>query len=106
MLLNFSTHKNLKIANTFFKKNPKRIWTWRGPDNRIKNEIDYILTDNLKLINDVSTLNQINVGSDHKMLRCRVEINTKYEREKKLRKSPKPDHKKMRFNNETFRISN
>ena len=53
-LVDFATYNNLKIANTFFKKRDKKRWTWRSPNDRTRNEIDYILTDNLKNMTDTS----------------------------------------------------
>jgi len=42
-LLDFATAQNTKIANTFFKKQKTRKWTWRSPNSEQFNEIDYIL---------------------------------------------------------------
>ena len=44
--MDFATYNNLKLTNTFFKKRDKKRWTWRSPNDRTRNEIDYILTDN------------------------------------------------------------
>ncbi|XP_042877372.1 craniofacial development protein 2-like [Penaeus japonicus] len=30
------------IANSFFQQHPRRLWTWKSPGGRIKNQIDYI----------------------------------------------------------------
>ena len=79
-LVDFATYNNLKIANTFFKKRDTKRWTWRSPNDRTRNEIDYILTDNLKNMTETLTINNVNVGSDHRLLRCKLQINTKQER--------------------------
>jgi len=37
-LIEFAASRNLKIANTFFKKKEKRkwTWTWMSPDSKTK----------------------------------------------------------------------
>ena len=66
-LIEFASYENMKIADTFFKKKNKRRWTWRSPNDRSKNEIDYFLSDKLENIKDVTAINQVNVGSDHRL---------------------------------------
>ena len=97
-LVDFATYNNLKIANTFFKKRAKKRWTWRSPNDRTRNEIDYILTENLKNMTDTSTINKVNVGSDRRLLRC------KQERFKKLQKSQKANMETLKQHNEPFKI--
>ena len=36
------TH-DLVITNTWFKDHPRRLYTWRGPGDRTRNQIDYIM---------------------------------------------------------------
>ncbi|XP_072016606.1 craniofacial development protein 2-like [Amphiura filiformis] len=84
-LIEFSISNKLKIMNTFFKKPASRKWTWRSPDGSTKNEIDFILTDSPHIIQDVKTVNKVNVGSDHRMVMSKLKINTRLERHKLLR---------------------
>ena len=44
--MNLRKGKHLYCMNTFFKKTPQRKWTWRSPNGSVKNETDYILTNN------------------------------------------------------------
>ena len=44
-LVQFATSKNLRIENTFFKKNKNKKCTWKSPNGLVKNEIDYILSN-------------------------------------------------------------
>ena len=81
-LINFATGNGFKIMNTYFKKQPSRRWTWRSPNLNTKNEIDYILTNRSDVIRDVRVTNRVNVGSDHRMVLCKVKFNTKMERRK------------------------
>jgi exonuclease III len=83
-LVQFATSKNLRIANTFYKKRKKKKWTWRSPNGTTKNEIDYILA-NKNIIQDVDVIQRVNIGSDHRMVRSKVKMKTKLERQKMIR---------------------
>lgn len=52
---------------TFFKKKkPQRNWTWISPNGKTRNEIDFILSNERAIIKDVTVLNRVTTGSDHK----------------------------------------
>jgi len=99
-LVNFAIANNFKIANTFFKKKPSRRWTWRSPDFETFNEIDYVLTDKLNIVTNIEILNKVNVDSDHRMVRCRIHVNTKIERQKLFHSKPQPLRVSKQFINE------
>ena len=61
--------------------------SWRSPDGNTKNEIDYIMTDKLSLVTDVTVLNRVNIGSDHRMVMGSITLNTRAERRKLLNKN-------------------
>ena len=42
-LIEFCKEKSLVIANTLFQQHKRRLYTWRSPDSRRQNQIDYIL---------------------------------------------------------------
>lgn len=63
--------------NTFFKKKHQRKWTWRSSEGRVKNEIDFIMTDKKRIFRDVSVINRFNIGSDHRMVRGTLNNNFK-----------------------------
>ncbi len=73
-MIEFANRENLKIANTFYNKKSKRKWNWISPDQKTKNEIAHILTNDLGIIRDVSTLSNFGIFSDHRAGRCRTEI--------------------------------
>lgn len=75
--INFCLQNNLKIANTMFKKSPKLRWTWLAPDNRTKNEIDFIATNTPHLIQNCSVLSNLKHPSDHRLVRATLNINSK-----------------------------
>ena len=73
--------------NTQFQKKAGRRWTWRSPDGNNKNEIDYIITDKPSMVTDVTVLNRVNIGSDHRMVMGSIALNTRAERRKLLNKN-------------------
>ena len=73
--------------NTQFQKKAGRRWTWRSPDGNTKNEIDYIMTDKPSMIIDVTVINRVNIGSDHRMEMGSITLNTRAERRNLLIKN-------------------
>ncbi|GBP17306.1 Craniofacial development protein 2 [Eumeta japonica] len=72
-LIDFAHENNFAIMNTFFKKNNKQRWTWRSSNGKIKNEIDYILTNSHRNIYDIQVLN-VTYPSDHRAVRAALNI--------------------------------
>ena len=79
MLIEFAAQNKLKVMNTFFKKSSSRKWTWQGPNNSVKNEIDYILSSRPDVVKDVNVITRANMGSDHRPVFAKVKINTRRE---------------------------
>jgi endonuclease/exonuclease/phosphatase family metal-dependent hydrolase len=69
MLADFMERENLYMMNSFFKKPVSRKWTWISPDGKVKNEIDFIMSMKKHIYNDVSVINAVKTGSDHRMVR-------------------------------------
>lgn len=67
MLVNTFEINKLHVMNTSSRK-----WTWRSPDFRHKNEIDYILSDHSSMMQDVSVVNKINTGSYHRLVGSKI----------------------------------
>ena len=42
-LIEYCQENALVIANAFFQKHKKRLYTWTSPDGQYQNRIDYIL---------------------------------------------------------------
>ena len=70
-----------------FKKKQERKYTWISPNKMTKNEIDYILIIKENVINNTEIINQINLGSDHRMIGSTMTLNTKFERSKNDKKN-------------------
>ncbi|KAG6932570.1 craniofacial development protein 2, partial [Chelydra serpentina] len=64
--------KELYVANTWYKKKISRRWTWIAPNAKSKNEIDYILVNKKRIVQDVSVVQPFNTGSDHRLLRAKL----------------------------------
>ncbi|XP_044760798.1 craniofacial development protein 2-like [Coccinella septempunctata] len=86
-LLNFLLEKNLFLMNSFYYKKLQRRWTWKSPDGRTKNEIDYFITDKRHIFKDVTVLNRFAKSSDHRMVRATIVLNTSYERHGMIKKN-------------------
>lgn len=90
MLINFLLKENLYCLNTFFQKPPQRKWTWKSPDDITKNEIDYIISNTRSICKDVTVLNKMSTGSDHRMVRADFYFDLQKERNKLTRKQRYP----------------
>ena len=86
ILLEFAAQQGLIIANTYFKKNKNRYWTWESPDGNTKNQIDFILSSQRGIVEDCSVITSVDIGSDHRMVRAKVRISRKLARLKIIKK--------------------
>ena len=41
----FCEEQELVLVNTWFKRHLRRLYTWKSPDSKIRNQIDYIAID-------------------------------------------------------------
>ena len=81
MPVKFAELHKFKIMNTLLKKPPNRKWTWISPKGAIKTEIHYIITDKLDIFLNVSVINSLNTGSDHRLMKEKERIDTWFVRE-------------------------
>lgn len=102
LLAEFAERERLYVMNSFFKKRCGKRWSWHGPDKRIKNEIDFILTDCKRLVQDVETIGKkfFDTSSDHRPVRARIVINLRNER--KIRAKSNHSRKKELLNETKF----
>lgn len=98
LIIDFAIQNQLKIANTYFKKKENRKWTWKSPSGH-KNEIDFILTNNLKLITNIEVINNFRFISDHRLVMATLKINKKQTRKELFNKIPRG---KIIRNNDTI----
>ncbi|CAK1579748.1 unnamed protein product [Parnassius mnemosyne] len=69
-MIKMALENNLAFMNNFFKKDPRKNWTWLSTDGSYRNKIDYIATNNRKVFQDVSILSQFNFNTNHRMVRA------------------------------------
>ena len=51
-----------------FQKKAGREWTWKRPNGVRKIDIDYFLTNRPDIVTDVTVINQVNIGTNNKMI--------------------------------------
>ena len=79
-LIKFAAGHNLKIVNTFFNKTRRNKWTWRSPDGKTKNEIDFMLTNRIGSFINLKVIDTIKFNSDHRMIMAKIRLITKRQR--------------------------
>ncbi|GBP70624.1 Craniofacial development protein 2 [Eumeta japonica] len=94
-LIDFALENKLTIINTCFKKKENRRWTWRSPTGQYKNEIDYILSNQPSLFENIEVIN-LNYPSDHRPVRATLKLSkqktnrTKFTNKQKGSKTRRP----------------
>ena len=75
-LLDFCKERNLSAANTMFDQPKRRLYTWTSPNQKYRNQIDYILCMNRwsSSVMNVKTLPGADCGSDHELLVAKVKV--------------------------------
>ena len=76
-LLDFAEENNLVVTHSFFLKAANRYWTWEAPGDATKNQTDFILFSDRKIVRNCEVITKVDIGSDHRMVRARVEIDKK-----------------------------
>ena len=85
-LLDFAEENNLIVTNSLFFKAANRYWTWEAPGGVTENQIDFILSSDRKIVQNCEVITKVDIGSDHRMVRARVEIDKKLMRRKRIQK--------------------
>ncbi|KAJ8705403.1 hypothetical protein PYW07_011230 [Mythimna separata] len=80
--IQFARENKFSILNTFFKKKNSKRWTWKSPDGKVKNEVDYILTNHPKYVHNIEVIN-VQYPSDHRLVRATFKL----QNQRKNRKS-------------------
>lgn len=74
----FCQQLNLKIVSTFFNNPAEERWTWKLPDENTKNEIDYMITNDIRTFTNSITIPSLKFSSDHRSAGSTLQIPTKY----------------------------
>lgn len=73
-LTEFCLEEELVVLNTLYKKKLSQRWTWVSPNNKTKNEIDYLLTNKRDYFINFEVLRKITFPSDHRLIRGTLRI--------------------------------
>ena len=75
---------NQIITNTWFKNHNRRLWTWRDPGDRYKNQIDYITINNRfrNAVTQAKAYPGADCGSDHNPVVATVSLRLKRVKQK------------------------
>ncbi|XP_073824763.1 FERM domain containing isoform X3 [Musca autumnalis] len=79
-LIEFCQEFKMKITNTLFTLPPRRLYTWKSPQDRvgnvIRNQIDFILINrrHCSSVRKVTTYPSADVPSDHNLLMAKMHI--------------------------------
>ncbi|XP_045541562.1 craniofacial development protein 2-like [Papilio machaon] len=107
-LISFALENKLSILNSFYNKKKAKKWTWMSPNGLYKNEIDFILSNKRNVFKDVTTLNNFNFNTDHKMVRGTLTAN--YRKSRKFQNKYIPvanaSNNDMLLNNITSALKN
>ncbi|GFO19573.1 endonuclease-reverse transcriptase [Plakobranchus ocellatus] len=67
-----------------------------SPDGTTRNQKDFIMTSERNMSKDCGVITKIDVGSDHKMMRARIVVNSRLERLRRMkRKRPRKINSEM-----------
>ena len=69
-LLDFCLEKRLTVMNTWFQNHPRRLYTWKSPGDRHRNQIDFICIQTRwrSAVSDAKTCPGADCGTDHLLL--------------------------------------
>ncbi|XP_071580973.1 uncharacterized protein [Temnothorax nylanderi] len=78
-MLQFCQEHNLTIANTLFQHHIRRLYTWRSPGDRFRNQIDYIMVGSRwkSSILNCKTYPGADCGTDHQLLVMKFRLRLK-----------------------------
>ena len=78
-LAEFCQENALAIANVLFQQHKRRLYTWKTPDGKHRNQIDYILCSQRwrSSIQSGKTRPGADCGSDHELLIARFRLKLK-----------------------------
>ena len=79
LIIDFCRRNNLTVMNTFFKHQESHIYTWYRYNYQTnthdqKSQIDFILSNNEKIIADVKAFPGLSLDADHRLLRGKLKL--------------------------------
>ena len=94
------------VLNTWFRNHPRKLWTWKSPGGRYKNQIDYVTINRRfrSAVTQVRTYPGADCDSDHVPVVAEVRVKLKkvnkpkYKVERELRELKKNEQVREQFN--------
>jgi len=88
MLIDFCERNGLNDNNTWFKKQKRRLYTWKAPGDWSRHHLDYIIVKHRfrNSVKDVKTMQGADIDSDHNLLVAKFRT--------KLKKIPREEYSK------------
>ena len=83
----YCSTNNLSILSTLFSHYPRRLFTWKSPDGKLKNQIDFIIINQKwqSSVKNIKSLAEADCNGDHQLLVADIKI-----RLKRLQKNSTP----------------
>ena len=78
-LVEWAKEQEMIVGNTWFQQHIRRLWTWKSPDNRTRNQIHYILINRRfrNALKVAKTVPNADCYSDHRLLTGTLRIKLK-----------------------------
>ena len=97
-LLDLCSINRLRVLNTFFKH--KTVDTWQHTRYKTWHTLDYILarTNDFKKVCDVKVVCDAHCDTDHRLLRMKVKLRTRFAKTVSLRKKSTGRPRKLQIN--------
>ena len=64
-LLDFAEENSLVVTNSLFLKAANRCWTREAPGSVAKNQTDFMLSSDRKIVGNCEVITKVGIGSDH-----------------------------------------
>ncbi|XP_073841196.1 uncharacterized protein [Musca autumnalis] len=86
-MIQFCQEHNMKITNTMFSLPPRRLYTWKSPQDRPTNIVNNIINKRYSsFVTKTSTYPGADVPSDHVLLMTKLQTKLRTNMKKKIRK--------------------
>ena len=78
-MIQFCEENHLVICNTFFQHDHRKLYTWKSPGDRTRNQIDYIMVRNRfkNNVKNAKTYPGADINSDHNPVVIKLQIKLK-----------------------------
>lgn len=98
--VDWCTERQQMMMNTWFRQHPRRLWTWKSPGDRARNQIDYVTINRRyrNAVTKVRTYPGADCDSDHVPVVADIRVRLKKMRREEVK--PRRDVQVLRRNEE------